>query len=227
MQSPTPRRRDAAAADRTLRLRRAVLGVHGVHAFGLIQRKTDHAEVVDIIHEVVDRIVARLARPLAAVAPHRASVGRAALERRVVHGIPGTTASALEGVIKPEPVTHLMRAGVALALPFVTEVWQVYVLIFALQSASAAFTPTFQATIPDVLPEEARYTRALSLSRLAYDLENIVSPTLAALLLAVDRPLDMLRTVVNVWSDSCGAAVIARSEGEQTLIAIDSPGRKG
>jgi predicted MFS family arabinose efflux permease len=67
----------------------------------------------------------------------------------------------------------------------VTEVWQVYVLIFLLQSASAAFTPTFQATIPDVLPEEARYTRALSLSRLAYDLENIVSPTLAALLLSV------------------------------------------
>ena len=79
----------------------------------------------------------------------------------------------------------LVRAGVALALPFVTEVWQVYILIFLLQSASAAFTPTFQATIPDVLPEEARYTRALSLSRLAYDLENIVSPSLAALLLAV------------------------------------------
>lgn len=79
----------------------------------------------------------------------------------------------------------IIRAGAALCLPFVTEVWQVYVLIFVLQSASAAFTPTFQATIPDVLPEEARYTRALSLSRLAYDLENIVSPTLAALLLAV------------------------------------------
>jgi len=79
----------------------------------------------------------------------------------------------------------LVRAGVALCLPFVTDVWQVYVLIFLLQSASAAFTPTFQATIPDVLPDEARYTRALSLSRLAYDLENIASPTLAALLLAV------------------------------------------
>lgn len=37
----------------------------------------------------------------------------------------------------------------------------------------------------------------------------------AALLLAVDRPLDMLRTVVNVWSDSCGAAVLARTEGEE------------
>ncbi|MGM0662457.1 MAG: MFS transporter [Pseudomonadota bacterium] len=79
----------------------------------------------------------------------------------------------------------LVRAGAALCLPFVTEVWQVYVLIFLLQSASAAFTPTFQATIPDVLPDEARYTRALSLSRLAYDLENIASPTLAALLLAI------------------------------------------
>ena len=78
----------------------------------------------------------------------------------------------------------LARAAVALCLPFVTEVWQVYVLIFVLQSASAAFTPTFQATIPDILPEEERYTRTLSLSRLAYDLENLISPMIAALLLA-------------------------------------------
>lgn len=78
----------------------------------------------------------------------------------------------------------LIRAAVALCLPFVSEVWQVYVLIFVLQSASAAFTPTFQATIPDILPEEERYTRALSLSRLAYDLENLISPALAAILLA-------------------------------------------
>lgn len=78
----------------------------------------------------------------------------------------------------------LIRATVALCLPFVSEVWQVYVLIFVLQSASAAFTPTFQATIPDILPEEEQYTRALSLSRLAYDLENLISPMLAAILLA-------------------------------------------
>ena len=32
---------------------------------------------------------------------------------------------------------------------------------------------------------------------------------------AIDRPLDMYRTAVNVFSDSCGAAIIARSEGEQ------------
>ena len=77
----------------------------------------------------------------------------------------------------------LVRAAVALCLPFITEIWQAYVLVFVLQSASAAFTPTFQATIPDILPEEDRYTRALSLSRLAYDLENIISPMLAAILL--------------------------------------------
>ena len=70
-------------------------------------------------------------------------------------------------------------------MPFVSQVWQVYVLIFVLQSASAAFTPTFQATIPDVLPEEQDYTRALSLSRLAYDMESLTSPILAAALLTV------------------------------------------
>ena len=79
----------------------------------------------------------------------------------------------------------LVRAAVALLLPFVTQIWEIYVLIFVLQSASAAFTPTFQATIPDVLPEERAYTKALSLSRLAYDLESLVSPMLAALLLTV------------------------------------------
>ena len=79
----------------------------------------------------------------------------------------------------------IVRAAVALLLPFVTEIWQVYVLIFVLQSASAGFTPTFQATIPDVLPDEREYTRALSLSQLAYDLESLVSPVLAAALLTV------------------------------------------
>ncbi|RWP22497.1 MFS transporter, partial [Mesorhizobium sp.] len=79
----------------------------------------------------------------------------------------------------------LIRAAVALLLPFVTEVWQVYVLIFVLQAASAGFTPTFQATIPDVLPDEKDYTKALSLSRLAYDLESLVSPILAAALLTL------------------------------------------
>ncbi len=79
----------------------------------------------------------------------------------------------------------LARAACIACLPFVTEIWQIYVLIFLLSACSAGFTPTFQATIPDVLPDEARYTRALSLSRLAYDLENLLSPMFAAAALVV------------------------------------------
>ncbi len=79
----------------------------------------------------------------------------------------------------------LLRAALVLCLPWVSAVWQIYVLVAVLQTCSAAFTPTFQATIPDVLTDEAQYTRALSLSRLAYDLENLLSPLLAALLLGV------------------------------------------
>lgn len=40
------------------------------------------------------------------------------------------------------------------------------------------------------------------------------------LILAVDLLLDMSRTTVNVWSDSCGAVTIARSEKEETNVAI-------
>ncbi|MER5740666.1 MFS transporter [Streptomyces sp. NPDC002262] len=79
----------------------------------------------------------------------------------------------------------LVRLATALALPFVDRVWQVYGLVLLLQAASAVFTPAFQATIPRVLPEERDYTRALALSRLAYDLESLVSPVLAAALLAL------------------------------------------
>ena len=79
----------------------------------------------------------------------------------------------------------LVRAGIVLCLPFVTSVWQVYVLIFLVSACAAAFTPAFQATIPDVLRDEATYTRALTLSRLAYDLESLVSPSAAALALLV------------------------------------------
>ena len=39
------------------------------------------------------------------------------------------------------------------------------------------------------------------------------------LILAVDRVLDMCRTGVNVFSDSCGAVIIAKTEGEKEVLA--------
>ena len=46
---------------------------------------------------------------------------------------------------------------------------------------------------------------------------NLTGPEVGVIvgtMLAIDRPLDMMRTMVNITSDSVGAAVIARSEGE-------------
>ncbi|MEW2914630.1 MFS transporter [Leisingera sp. JC11] len=97
----------------------------------------------------------------------------------------------------------MVRMAVAVCLPFVTEVWQVYILIFVLQSASAGFTPAFQASIPDVLTEEKDYTQALSLSRLAYELESLVSPMLAAALLV------LVSSSTLFWGTAAGFAASA------------------
>jgi len=63
---------------------------------------------------------------------------------------------------------EVVRLLVALALPFVDAIWQVYALVFILQLVS----------------DETDYTQALSLSRIASEAENIASPLLAGLLLS-------------------------------------------
>ncbi len=79
----------------------------------------------------------------------------------------------------------LARAATIAVMPFVSAVWQVYALIFVVSACSAVFTPAFQALIPVVLPDEDDYTQALSLSRVAYELENLLSPALAAVLVGL------------------------------------------
>ncbi len=49
----------------------------------------------------------------------------------------------------------------------------------------------------------------------AVGLEGPEVDAIVGAMLAIDRPLDMYRTAVNVFSDSSGAAIIARSEGEE------------
>ena len=115
-------------------------------------------------------------------------LGTALAIKMIAYVVLGPVGAALSSRFRRGPflvVLDLIRAGFVILLPFVTEIWQIYLLIFLFQSCSAAFTPTFQATIPDLLPEERDYTRALSLSRLLYDLEQLASPMLAGLLLTV------------------------------------------
>ena len=78
-----------------------------------------------------------------------------------------------------------LRGAMMLCLPFVTQVWQVYVLMFFINACAAAFTPLYQASLPAVIENEHHYTQALSFSRLAFDLEQLISPILTAVLLTM------------------------------------------
>ncbi len=80
---------------------------------------------------------------------------------------------------------HIGRAVVVALLPLVSEIWQLFILVFFLNALAAGFTPVYQALLPDILPDEKEYTQALSLSRLAMEIESLLSPALAAALLLV------------------------------------------
>lgn len=75
------------------------------------------------------------------------------------------------------------RLLILLPMVMVTETWQLGALAFLFFVVSSGFTPLFQSVIPDLLPEEADYTRALMLSRIAYTLESVLSPVIAAAVL--------------------------------------------
>jgi NRE family putative nickel resistance protein-like MFS transporter len=66
--------------------------------------------------------------------------------------------------------------------PFVGSVGQIYALIFAINVATALFTPTFEAALPEVVGSQL-YPRALSMSRVAVDLEAAGGPLVAGVLM--------------------------------------------
>lgn len=77
----------------------------------------------------------------------------------------------------------LIRFGLLALFSFVTTVWQIYLLIFLINAVTAFFTPTFEASIPEVVGSE-QYVKALSLSRVAVDVEAVAAPAIAGLLVA-------------------------------------------
>ena len=78
----------------------------------------------------------------------------------------------------------LIRFGLLALFPFITQVWQIYALIFAINAVTAFFTPTFESSVPEVVGGE-QYVKALSLSRVATDVEAVAAPALAGLLVAL------------------------------------------
>ncbi|MEA5626186.1 MFS transporter [Nostoc sp. UHCC 0251] len=75
-------------------------------------------------------------------------------------------------------VTHIFRMLIVGMLPFVTQIWQVYVLIFALNVFNAFFTPTYQATIP-LVTSENDYAGAIALSAATFQLLGVLGPGIA------------------------------------------------
>ena len=103
----------------------------------------------------------------------------------------------MDGTALYEAVAALFIAQVYnIELDFVHQV--IIVLTATLASIGAA-----------AIPSAGLFTMAIVLKAVGLPLEGI------GLILAVDRVLDMCRTAVNVWGDSCGTAVIARLEGEE------------
>ena len=78
----------------------------------------------------------------------------------------------------------VVRFALLALFPFITAVWQIYTLIFAINAVTAFFTPTFESSIPEVVGGE-QYVKALSLSRVATDVEAVAAPALAGLLVAL------------------------------------------
>ena len=75
-------------------------------------------------------------------------------------------------------VSDLGRMIVIGLMPFVTQAWQVYVLMFVLNSLTAFFTPTYQATIPFVTGKEDS-TQAIALSSATNEILGVLGPGIA------------------------------------------------
>ena len=85
------------------------------------------------------------------------------------------------------------------------------------------FTVVFVALITSIgvagIPAASLVAITIILSAIGLPVEAI------GLILVTDRILDMVRTSINVFSDSCGAVIIARTEGETDLLAGGVPHR--
>ncbi|HCI55537.1 MAG TPA: dicarboxylate/amino acid:cation symporter, partial [Bacteroidales bacterium] len=80
------------------------------------------------------------------------------------------------------------------------------------QQIVVIFTALLAATGSAGIPMAGLVMMAVILKAVGLPLEGI------GLVLAVDRIIDMFRTTINVYGDTCAAVIIAKSEGEELKI---------
>lgn len=76
--------------------------------------------------------------------------------------------------------SQFFRMAAVCILPFVTQPWQIYVLIFFLNIFGAFFTPTYRAIIPQIIPTD-QYREANGLSMATFQLLSVFGPALAGI----------------------------------------------
>ncbi|NDP47541.1 MAG: MFS transporter [Sulfuriferula multivorans] len=116
-------------------------------------------------------------------------------------------------------LADVVRFGLLALFPFIESVWQVYVMIFLINAATAFFTPIYDACIPDVVGRE-HYVKALSLSRVAVDMEAMLAPMLAGLLVA------LLGLQWLFWFDAASYLVSAALVAASSLRHVSKPSPK-
>jgi Na+/H+-dicarboxylate symporter len=97
----------------------------------------------------------------------------------------------------------------AVAAMFIAQAYAIELTF--MQQLIIVLTATLASVGAAAIPGAGLITMAIVLRAVGLPLEGI------GMILAVDRLLDMCRTAVNVWGDSCGAAIVARLEGEKLL----------
>lgn len=118
----------------------------------------------------------------------------------------------LSGVSRKRAMVSLDVGRMLLLLPmaFVSQPWLVALLAFGFFVLSAGFTPLFQSVIPDILPEEATYTKALAWSRVAYTMEAVMSPVIAAAMLKIVTGESLFYAAALAFAGSVLALLLAR-----------------
>ena len=113
----------------------------------------------------------------------------------------------------------IVRFGLLALFPFIDSVWQVYAMIFLINAATAFFTPVYEATLPEVVGSE-HYVKALSLSRVAVDMEAMLAPVLAGLLVT------LLGLQWLFWFDSASYLVSAGLVAASAIRYVPKPSKQ-
>lgn len=125
----------------------------------------------------------------------------------------------LSGVPRKRAMVLLDLGRMLLLLPMalVTQTWHVALLAFAFFVLAAGFTPLYQSVIPDVLPEEESYTKALAWSRIAYTMEAVLSPVIAAVVLRLVTGESLFYAAALAFSGSVLMLLLTRFPARKTV----------